>query len=129
MFCSRCGHYEPDAPNTDAQYPEYNKEWPPYVKPEKVLRQEARTEDWGFFRSFASSIHLSDWDKTVEARKRILHSWDQFLMAKYGPDRGLDCNAPQSTAWDKTITPAEWLAAHFNGDSTVLGALAAFEPV
>lgn len=127
MFCSRCGHYEPDAPNTDAQYPEYNKEWPPYVKPEKVLRQEARMEDWGFFRSFASSIHLSDWDKTVEARKRILHSWDQFLMAKYGEDRGLNCDLPVPTKWEKQIQPEDWLLVKFALDDDIVEAIAAYD--
>jgi hypothetical protein len=124
MICYTCG-----APTNDEGVYNPNVDKPPYVKPESVLRQEARMTDWMFFRSLASSIHLPDWDKTVEVRKRILHSWDAFLLAKYGPDRGLDCNAPQSTAWDKTIEPSEWLASYFNGDSQVLGALAGFEPV
>ena len=126
MNCGYCG-----APTTDegTYNNDPNVDKPPYVKPEKVLRQEARMDDWMFFRGLASSITLADWDKTVEVRKRILHAWDQFLMGKYGPDRGLDCSAPQSTEWDKTITPAEWLASHFNQDSVILGALASFERV
>jgi hypothetical protein len=129
MNCFSCG-----APvNDEGTYNfDPNVDKPPYVKPESVLRQEARDEDWRLgFRALASSIGKgatgSAWDKAVETRKLILHSWDAFLLEKYGPDRGLDCTLPVPVKWEKQIHPLDWLLLKFADDNEILSAIAAFD--
>lgn len=131
MICGYCG--APTIHNEDTGTDNYdpNVDKPPYVKPEAVLRQEARMDDWAYFRGLASSIGKgstgSAWDKAVELRKTILHSWDAFLLVKYGPDRGLDCTLPVPTKWEKQIQPEDWLLIQFAPDDDIIEAIAAYE--
>jgi len=128
MICRTCG-----APTNDEGTYNYdpNVDKPPYVKPESVLRQEARMDDWRYFRGLASSIGKgsigSAWDKAVELRKLILRQWDMFLLDKYGPDRGLDCTLPVPVKWEKQIQPEDWLLVRFTGNDEILDAIASYE--
>ena len=128
MKCYNCGTENPDVEGVSNFDPNVDK--PPYVKPEKVLRQEARMEDWDFFRGLASSIGKgstgSVWEKAVEVRKLILHSWDEFLLDKYGLDRGFNCDQPEPTKWEKHIQSLDWLLIHFAAEDDIVEAIASF---
>ena len=128
MKCYSCGTENPDVEGVSNYDPDVDK--PPYVKPEKVLRQEARMEDWDFFRGLASSIGKgstgSAWEKAVEVRKLILRSWDEFLLDKYGLDRGFNCDQPEPTKWEKHIQSLDWLLIHFAAEDDIVEAIASF---
>ena len=101
MICRVCGSYNVEG--TDNYDPNVDK--PPYEKPESVLRQEARMDDWWFFRGKMSKA------KNIETKRLIYDWWDEFRELKYGPDRGLDCNLPVPTKWDKDLLVEDWWEA------------------
>ena len=103
MRCNSCGSHDVVKEASDEkEYPEQDKEWPVYVKPESVLRQEARMDDWWFFRAKMTKA------ANVETKKLIYSWWDEFRDEKYGIDRGLDCNKPIPTKWDKELLVEDW---------------------
>ena len=99
MICKVCGSYNVDE-GTDNYDPNVDK--PPYEKPEAVLRQEARMDDWWFFRTKMTQA------KNVATKRLIYSWWDEFAELKYGPDRGLDCSLPAPTKWDKELLVEDW---------------------
>uniref|UniRef100_A0A6M3KYE5 Uncharacterized protein n=1 Tax=viral metagenome TaxID=1070528 RepID=A0A6M3KYE5_9ZZZZ len=130
MKCYSCGTENPDVEGVSNPF-DPDVDGPPYVKPEKVLRAEARDEDFRLgFRALASSIGKgstgSAWEKAVALRKLILRSWDEFLLDKYGLDRGFNCDQPEPTKWEKHIQSLDWLLIHFAAEDDIVEAIANF---
>jgi len=129
MKCYNCGTENPDVEGVSNFDPNVDK--PPYVKPEKVLRQEARDSDWWFFRGLATfmgkGLTGNAWDQATVLKKMVLkESWPDFLLDKYGKDRGLDCTQPEPSKWEKQIHPDDWLLIRFKDNDAIVEAIIAY---
>ena len=125
--CGTCGGPVDDVGKSNF---DKNVDKPPYVKPEKVLREEEHHTDFMFLRNLASSIGKGttgkEWEKTKALRGKIIRDWPTFALLKYGKERGIDCKAPLDTKWEKAIHVDDWALARFSDDQGIFDALIDF---